>query len=98
MSRTIRNPRHSSVFRRPHRNNAVKGEVRNKAVPPSSYDDIQISGTFEDWFWFSHFWNFCIDEPKTHGEMVHHQSKKNVRKSYNVARNLKAINHEETTV
>mgnify|MGYP003967631197 CR=1 FL=1 len=89
MSRTIRNPRHSSVFRRPH---------RNKAVPPSSYDDIQISGTFEDWFWFSHFWNFCIDEPKTHGEMVHHQSKKNVRKSYNVARNLKAINHEETTV
>jgi len=37
-------------FRKPKRNGARKGEVRRKAVPPDSWDDIPFASREEDWF------------------------------------------------
>lgn len=48
MGKTIRNTA-DKWLRRPKSNGARKGEVRPKALPPNSYDDLDVSGNFEDW-------------------------------------------------
>lgn len=54
MGKTVRfNPENKGKkgdqFRNPRRNRAVKGEVRPKALPPSSFDDVGFSAYDENW-------------------------------------------------
>ena len=54
MGKTVRfNPeqkgKKGGVFRHPRRNRAEKGEVRPKALPPSSFDDLDFSANEEGW-------------------------------------------------
>ena len=102
MSGTIRNLHHASYFRSIRRNGAVKGEVRNKALPPNPHFDFKISALSEDWWWSKNYGSDVealteeSEEAKTPAFFNNHLSKKNKRKAYDLARNLKSFNYEET--
>ena len=49
MSNTIRNLQHAGWIRHPKRNGAIKGQVRNGAIPPNTYDDLPLSAQSEDY-------------------------------------------------
>jgi hypothetical protein len=54
MGKTVRfNPeqkgKKGGQFRHPRRNRAEKGEVRSKALPPTSFDDVDFSAYEENW-------------------------------------------------
>ena len=49
MSRTFRKTPTFKQNRQPKRNNARKGEVRPKALPPDSWEELGIAAVEEDW-------------------------------------------------
>lgn len=59
MSNTIRNLQHAGWIRHPKRNGAVKGEVRNRAIPPNTYDDLPLSAQSEDYSYRTLHWDIC---------------------------------------